>query len=90
MSDKINGVSTEILKEVDRQLEPFKEGEKLAHYASVRGTYTLNELAHDILLCSDFFRWNNVEDEEYKAIEEVIKVYQGFLDNGGVIDFTKE
>ena len=89
MSDKINGVSTETLKEVDRQLALFKEGEKIAFYVKQRGVITLEEVAHEIMQSIDFWRWCYVEDEEYKAIKEAIKVYQGFLDGGGEIDFTK-
>jgi hypothetical protein len=109
MSDKINGVSTETLKEVDKQIKVmkdgslpwslkewedeqkqlalFKEGEKLGYWQQIQSRFTLEELAHEIVIIVGY---HYKDEEAYKYVEKVIKVYQGFLDNGGVIDFTKE
>lgn len=88
MPDKINGVSIETLKEVDKQLALFKEGERIATRQKLQGIpKTLEELATEIVL--EILIWNSRRTKK-EIVMEVIKVYQGFLDNGGSIDFTKE
>jgi hypothetical protein len=82
MPDKINGVPVEILKEVDKQLALFKEGERIASRQKIV-PFGLEILLWDI---AETLNWEVTDDE----ILQVIKVYQGFLDNGGTIDFTKE
>lgn len=64
------------------QLALFKEGEKIATQQRIIGISSLKEVAEDIMLV---LNW----EIGSMSVEKVIKVYQGFLDNGGQIDFTK-
>lgn len=77
-------------QEVDQQLALFKEGEKLAYYSKINPPFTFDDVAWRIADCINGRLSYNTEEENIRIIKDIIKVYQGFLDNGGQIDFTKE
>ena len=66
----------------------FREGEKLATTQKIVGSLSFDEIAKSIVNavnCTSFY----FEDEEYLAVKDILRVYQGFLDNGGKVDFTE-
>jgi hypothetical protein len=75
-------MSTPTKQELDRQLALFKEGERIAAMWKIHPC-RLDDISDNI---AHAVNWR-VSSE---AIKDIIKVYQGFLDNGGAIDFTKE
>ena len=73
-------------EQAKEQLAFFKEGEKIAARSKLQGTMAVEDLADCIML--EVINWYSIKTKK-QIVMQVIKVYQGFLDGGGEVDFTK-